>query len=353
MEELFNCQKDEKNIAKEITAIIGKESSDVSNPSTKNKKLARILLKFLEDNYKTKKWFVVVFNKQTTSKIDYVSSSGFITASANGIFAAALSVSRTDDPQFAPLIKERLKHFRFPIETVKKANYMPIALTEYLLQSKEEAQVIALQFERYLGPNGQSEVESVVITTPCTTDQVKAEDYVTILSSEGFKWTRITNQDSCANKQVIVIPVGNSALPGLPQRCAVQHSGLLRNTIQQDFYLSVECNSKEDGAYIIEDRHWRNETGQRWKFVNNQLVNDNGKCLTAWTENSWYLYQYDCHPDWAGQIWIRNGLQIVNGFRLCLGVKVSTDKDIRYATQDLCDSTPQFLWYDWNSFCAK
>ena len=117
----------------------------------------------------------------------------------------------------------------------------------------------------------------------------------------------------------------------------------LRNELGR-VYLSAKEVS--EGAVIDSELEFKNSPSQRWRFVNNQLVNGNGKCLTAWTKRSWYLYQYDCHPDWAGQIWIRHGLQIVNGFRLCLAFENSSD-----VVQNHCDSTSQFLWYtNWETY---
>jgi hypothetical protein len=112
----------------------------------------------------------------------------------------------------------------------------------------------------------------------------------------------------------------------------------------------VQRDSSQEATSIILESGWRNATGQRWRFVNNQLRNDFGKCLTAWVEQSSYLYQYDCHSDWTGQTWYRHGFQIVNGFKMCLAYK-GTKNGLMYVVQNLCDSTPPFLWYDWDTPC--
>ena len=130
----------------------------------------------------------------------------------------------------------------------------------------------------------------------------------------------------------------------------VNQTGLLRNEYGQA-YLSVQGDSNQEATSIILESKWRNTTGQRWRFIDNQLRNDFGKCLTAWTEQSWYLYQYDCHSDWAGQTWYRHGFQIVNGFNMCLSYEGKKDGRSMYVVQDLCDSTPPFLWYDWDTSC--
>jgi hypothetical protein len=60
-----------------------------------------------------------------------------------------------------------------------------------------------------------------------------------------------------------------------------EKDGLLRNEFGQA-YLSVQGDSSQDGAYVILDRQWRNSSGQRWKFINNQLVNDHGISSINW-----------------------------------------------------------------------
>lgn len=138
-------------------------------------------------------------------------------------------------------------------------------------------------------------------------------------------------------------------------------NGLLRNEFGQA-YLSVQGDSCQDGAYVILDRQWRNSSGQRWKFINNQLANDHGKCLTVSTLSS-FLFQRSCNFSYTAynkmrQTCRRKGLQIVtnniNPLRarllnnMFLAFVGSKDDDTMYAILEKCDFAPPFLWYDWD-----
>ena len=167
-------------------------------------------------------------------------------------------------------------------------------------------------------------IYNVILTAAISVERIdapelagrKAENSAAIAASEGFKWKKITNQDDCANKQVIAIRTRKIS----PARCLQKSANLykINGHDSAPVYLSVVNNLKKEGEYITLEREWANATGKRWNCVNNQLRNENNKWMTAWIERSWYLYQYDCHPDWADKIWIRHGLQIVNGFHFCL-----------------------------------
>ncbi len=307
--------------------------------------IAEALLQFLEKKYSERIWIVVVLSEsQPSQKIDFETSREFYTANSNGIFASVASVSRADPPEFSDLTNLLLNDFKFPIETVSRKMGLGFSL-----KSKDRAYDFHQHFNRFLSPfwmDGKLGVESMSIRTPCITAEKRIEDYVAIVASDNFKWKKITNQDECGNKQIIVVPTPVLKLEEGETKSLTHSDGVLRNEVGLA-YLSVEHNSTEDGIYAILERGWRNGPEQRWRFVKNQLVNGNGKCLTAWTEKSWYLYQYDCHSDWAGQTWIRHGLQIVNGFRLCLALRESKENMTMYAVQDLCDSTSPFIWYDW------
>ena len=326
----------------QIQTLINEENLHSHEILRDHRVIAGALLQYLEENYPTKKWMVIVLPIPSGQQTNIHYSKGFYVARSKDTFAAAISVDGTDLPDFTDDANSLLRDFRLPLETITKIDQM-----EFGLRAKDGAQNYHQHFDRFLIPlwtNGRLGVESMSITTPCITSEKKTEDYVAILTSKGFKWKRITNHDECDNKQLIVVPNLEEIAS---QKPSTQCNKTLLNEFAQS-YLSVEGDSKEEGSYVTLDRFWRNATGQRWKFVNNQLVN-NGKCLTAWTERSWYLYQYDCHPDWAGQIWIRHGLQIVNGFRFCLAVR-EEGSAVR-VVQDLCDSTPPFIWYNLDASC--
>ena len=148
--------------------------------------------------------------------------------------------------------------------------------------------------------------------------------------------------------QTLFIPripiVPKSACSYNPVR--VQKSGQLRNLDGQG-YLSVKDDSSQEGAYVILKQESRRSPGQTWTFVNNQLRNGFGKCLTAWKYHSWYLYQYDCHHNWPGQKWTRRGLQILNGYGFCLDGSSRN----RYAIQHYCRPWSSFMWHNLDTDC--
>lgn len=134
-------------------------------------------------------------------------------------------------------------------------------------------------------------------------------------------------------------------------------------------YLTVKDNSKKDRALIVLDKEWRNDTGQRWRFVNNQLRNDHGKCLSAYHKSDSYLYQYDCSKNWKEMLWYRNGMQIVNGRHQCLYLRYQYsllktahyDRKYRFNRKDIynafhhdCSHSNFELfsyWNDWEFNC--
>lgn len=132
----------------------------------------------------------------------------------------------------------------------------------------------------------------------------------TILSHFDTKWFAICFPT--ANKHIVVLPSSAS--------CRFRSTDL--------HHLNVE------GDYVVV----RNNRVTNWTFVNNTLQNENGKCLTAWAQRSTYLFESECSEGWQGQTWIRHGLQIINGYRLCLSTRDN------YVIQDFCKSSAPFLW---------
>ena len=351
--EVAKCRKGEENVTAEIRNVMSQSMiANIDLPQ-----IADEVLRFLEKKHGNA-WLVISMlleddNQHLNKEIDFYYSRGFHATVYNGILTAAISVERINASEFSELTESRIKDFRFPVETIKNSTKAPLGLG-LSLKPKEEAREIYKHFKRHMAQSTSQNhlgVEFFVVITPCATAGRKAENSAAIAASEGFKWKKITNQDDCANKQVIAIPTRKIS----PARCP-QKSAHLYNVNGHDsapVYLSVANNLNKEGEYVTLEREGANATGQRWNFVNNQLRNGNNKCLTAWTERSWYLYQYDCHPDWAGQIWIRHGLQIVNGFRFCLTFQGLRDNPVMYATQELCDSTLPFLWFDGDSNCEE
>ena len=359
---MLNCHPDESNVNNEMTDIINKYSIEGRKVVTDK------LMDHLEDKYETKKWIVIV-HPETGAQNDVYSalSGGFHSVSAKGMAAIAISIDRASILDSVPL-----KDFQFPIETVSNILQNPPSIG-YSLKPKSAARDVHEYLSLYLKPlRNQFIIETLVIETPCKSSEDEVKKIVFVVSSNDTVLTQFLNNGSCINNVVLLIPVNpilsrNSSisynlntktLSSVHPDCNNQtefnsnQNGLLRNEYGQA-YLSVQGDSSQEAASIILESEWRNTTGQRWRFIDNQLRNDFGKCLTAWTEQLWSwnnLYQYDCHSDWAGQTWYRHGFQIVNGFNLCLTYE-STKNGPMYVVQKLCDTTPPFLWYNSDTSC--
>ncbi len=327
--------------------------------------VADALLHFLEDEHNnTRKWIVIVISDGGTNTVDHIQSGGFYTASAGGLFAAAVSVKRSDeDPQVWEMFKDRLKSFEFPIETIVDNKTHNQNEEAFSLKRKDGAYVIYQMLNNYLFPPlstcANVAVESIVITTPCT---ARIFEYTTIVATSDLKWIPMTEQDECAEMLIISLPIRTGLVMPLngPQYYRNHFSsnvseriGLLRNEYGQ-VYLSVEENPNKDNKRITVDVEWKDLKHQRWQFVNNTLKNDHGKCLVAKNKTSHQaLYQQTCLADsYPGQTWNRKGLQIVNGFNLCLALIRNKEKGVMgsnyVVVQDLCDTTSPFLWYNWD-----
>ena len=345
-EQVFQCQMNERNVAEEIRIVIN------NNFTQGRQNIAKILLNFLDDKYDMKRWIVVVSpDTGDSSKVYSIQSAGFHTASSNGIFAAAISFYPS--PELITEVNARMKDFKFPIESYY---YLDVS---YRLREKASARDVYDYLNRYMSPlrtsRSEAVIESIVVETPCTATEEAFKIFVTVTSSNDTGYLALNNKGNCINHLVVIVPVkpfNSSATGAQDLKCyndGVQN-GLLRNEFGQA-YLSVLGDSSQEEAFMILDRAWKNSTGQRWKFVNNQLVNEHGKCLTAWKLTSTYLYQSNCRIDWMGQIWYRVGLNIVNGFNLCLAYKSTPNDPVMYLVQAQCDSTPPYLWYEWDADC--
>ena len=356
---MMNCHPDESKVNNEISGII-------ENYWTKGREaVADNLLQFLEIKYETKKWIVLVHPETGAHSNVYsaVTSGGFHSVSSNRMIATAISIDRALNLDDLPLTD-----FQFPIETVNNFFQNPPTIG-YSLKTISAARDVHEYLSLYLKLlRNQVMIESLVIETPCKSSEEEMNKIVIVVASNGTQRTQFINNGSCIENLVLLVPVNSihnsstsnlnaDTLSSVHPDCNNQtdfnfnQNGLLRNEFGQG-YLSVQGESSQEATSIILESEWRNTTGQRWQFINNQLKNEFGKCLTAWTEQSWYLYQYDCHSDWAGQIWYRHGFQIINGFNMCLsfeGGKIFFRK--MFVIQDLCDSTPPFLWYDWDTTC--
>ena len=350
-EQVFQCQMNERNVAEEMKIVI-KDNFTPTQGWKNISDISEILLNFLDDKYEIKKWVVIVSPETgDLNEVYSVQSAGFHTASSNGIFAAAISFYPA--PELLTKVNAHMKDFKFPIESYY---YVDIS---YRLSEKAPARDVYDYLNRYMSPlrtnRSDAIIESLVIETPCTATEKAFNDFVAVTSSNVTGYVAINNKGNCINHLVVIVPVkpfNSSATGAQDLKCyndGVQN-GLLRNEFGQA-YLSVLGDSSQEEAFMILDRAWKNSTGQRWKFVNNQLVNEHGKCLTAWKLTSTYLYQYNCRIDWMGQIWYRQGLNIVNGFNLCLAYKSTPNDPVMYLVQAQCDSTPPYLWYEWDADC--
>lgn len=235
------------------------------------------------------KWFVICIpagNKVVVSK-------RFHTVVLHGMLVCGVPVKGA--PSWSPYAKALIDDFRFPMENVGRT-----------IRPMENERKIFQHFRNHMtqGP------DFLIITTPC-----REPSNLTMAVSDGVKWTLITNQDECQNKHIV-------ALPSASESCRFLSTDLRHLTVE--------------GEYVVV----RKNRVTNWTFVNNTLQNENGKCLTAWSERSTYLFEWECSEGWQGQTWIRHGLQIINGYRYCLSTRDN------YVIQDFCESSARFLWRD-------
>ncbi|XP_046654322.1 uncharacterized protein LOC124346274 isoform X2 [Daphnia pulicaria] len=330
---LVECQADEGNVSHEMRQIL-KATSDQSKKS-----VADSLLEFLENKYDTKRWIVVLLskkwskvNKETWDEIFeafYIDcSKGFHKTTYKSDFAVAVSVDKEGDfSATRTLMDSHFKEFEIPLWTV-------------CIHARSTNKLLRQFWIPILTVTDQLDVESLSVA------QTGFENVITV-ASKGAKYVWLPTSNVCGSS-VLVIPrtpiVPKSACSYNPVRA--QKSGRLRNLDGQG-YLSVKYDSSQEGAYVILEQESRRSPGQTWTFVNNQLRNGFGKCLTAWTSDSWYLYQYDCHHNWPGQKWTRRGLHFRNGYNFCLDGSSRN----RYAIQNFCRSGSSFMWQNLDTDC--
>lgn len=344
---LVNCRRDESNVKKEMIEMIDIIKKQLQPSKTA---VAKGLLSFLEDKYDTKMWIVIV--RHVTGH--FIREEGFHKVQVGDIIALAISVSRADANDLGKLASHFLTNFELPKKTTRMQNILddinpnayPLAVKEYV--------------NRYLESMRTRVDAATLIISSNTPKEEKINSYV-IEASKGAPY--VTRNQTKYSLLVVIVPVKPSvmfnssftaalnSITDEQNQCRwnseIQHSGPLRN-YNKDLYLSTD----KRGYTIV--NYWKNSSSQRWRFVDNQLRNDNGKCLTAWAKSSWYLYEDDCHNNWPGQTWTLNGLQIINGYNLCF-VQLQYYK--HYMVQDGCslvdNEQRSELWLDFHTDCTN
>ena len=344
--------------------------------------VAHTILNTLEDKYDDKKWLVLVISEkeaQSKGTMERVLSGGFHTVSVEGLFAAAVAIDRDAiDPITRKKFQHRAHNYHFPIKTIDKMKDRPdLGFNWKYLESAED---VYQNFNRYLSPmwmwtNELMEIETVAITTSCGNHRrIDILDYMTTAASrDGFTWAVHFENDDCSDRLVVAVLVPTATRHLSPHKiltkCYFREllgaglSRVLRNEFSQA-YLSVQDNLDNRGANRIIDNKWMDSIGQKWQFVSfflygryqvTQLRNGNNKCLTAYKRQSQELYQEDCYLGYSpGQTWEWRGLQIVNGFELCLTLEESiANSSIVHDIQARCESTPPFFWYNWAADCEN
>ena len=332
---MLRCRADERNVTSEMLRTLQTNKLNINRADLTNH-----LLGLLEDKYDTKKWIVVVLNEIVKDdRIEHLKSAGFHTAAANGLFALAISVATPEDSPELYRLKSRTfdNYFKFPFANKRDSVF---EISQYL--------------SRYLTPLRTSDVETLVVRTPCASSELEMmQSFVTVKSSAGLGKTYLTNDGTCVSYLAIVaIPSSNS---NINSECRYQDTsnvpstnlgGLLRNEVTQS-YLTLKDDSSKSYVILEERRMGHESNAQRWRFVNFTLRSDIGKCLTVVKgEKSHVRAEYCSTPLDETQKWMRHGLQIVNGFNKCLSL--NHEKGI---VQSQCDYRPSYLWYDWDVDC--
>jgi hypothetical protein len=283
----------------------------------------------LENITEVHSWLIIVI--EDPEKVRVEPSRGFLTTiRKDGKTAVAIGVGGNQSKRkriISPALTDKFNKFRFPIET------KPTGFLSKGIACKESPADISKHFRHSVSPLDDM-VEFVTLVTECKSP-------VALFSIHVFgdiQWTKIQNLDSCLNKIVIIVPRGDFDEPSFLE-LPMEYQG-----VSGHLDLALAADATEGSLIRLEN--FENRLHQRWTFVNNTMRNVYGMCLTAWSPMSTYLYQYECRPQWVGQIWIRYGSQIINGFRQCL----TLNPEKLLAKQDNCDSTPEFLWKEWTAF---
>lgn len=366
---LFECQMDESQIEDEMKTILQTELSLHPLFSIRrNQDAARSILRFLEDKYDSKLWTVFVVTGESLSHLTFGKdysfriSEGFRLARVNTTMAGAVSVDRIHVDHLSQTTAIYMKQFGFPMKAYEETLFLSSAyLNDAKYHLDEYLNVMRIKIvTEYL----------TILYSPSESDDVTKIRRVVIVESEGSPNFHIGEQDSEGILTAVVVPVRPTQLLHSWSSLSEEHRqpceydvnvtdiGRPLRSQANSMYITVQGNSKEDGAYIILDQEWRNETGQRWRLVDNQLRNDHGKCLSAWYRIHARLYQYDCKRNWTEQQWFRHGLQIVNGYQQCLtlhddnSLRRNYDTSTFYPYHDYCkDNLIAMYWNDWHWNC--
>ena len=337
MIEYCRSNANETNIVNEMRRVMETTSDSGINET------AHALLRFLEEKYDTKKWLVIVISSDSGIANP---SGGFHVASSNGTHALAITNgAHTSDDGFllSPRQRQYLEEFTCPLIVSEKRR---TPTRNYLY--------------RYLTPlrtSNRFDVETLIARN----------GYMVFHNdSEFVEWE---NASCGSDYTVLVVPTARPR-PIAPDiefepSCFPQNQSdgfmMLRNDFLQG-YLSVEGDSEVNGARVVVDRQWKNNSGQRWRFVNNKLMNGHGKCLMRKIANKRYiLYQNDCNVHWGNHYWFRKGLQIAYGVAnnltsgFCVVAQPSyqnINNEVLYALVEPCDDNALvFFWYDWDISC--
>jgi hypothetical protein len=363
----IECQADETNVSDEMRQIMNAELTQ------DRQTVADSLLEFLEEKYDTKKWIVLVQEKSWENS---VWTAGFHQASVRNDAAFAISVDRRAEnlTEFtSSMLDLHLKEFSLPpychtrgdgytcdcLSSFQTGKYLDRFLIPVRAKSKVEMETLA---------SSEKETQNLTVAT-----SNQGERFFSMYSSYRTHDFRL----KWCHHWVIVVPkrpaassINNPSSPHSspssshlrnPIECsydpdqAAEEYGPLRNEGAQA-YLTVQGDSNEEGASIILDREWRNSSGQKWKFVDGQLRNGLGKCLTLWWNVvflGWAnVYQYDCDRHWPHQKWDQFGLHIIHVGRFCLTfIGQVYQGPMSVQLYRFCDSSSRFIWYNRDTDC--
>jgi hypothetical protein len=356
---VIKCQANETNVSNEMRQIMKAELT------RSRKTVADSLLEFLEEKYDTKKWIVLVKERSIWSE-NSVLSGGFHYAKVRNVVAFAISVDRRvgNFSELENLIHIYLKKFVISpwcspqscrcFKSINIANYLDRFLIPVRAKSEVETEMFVfaeMGWQNFIGAISKDLTinPDKIISHSNDANDTKCHHWVIVIPT----WPAITFNPSPSPSRL-----RNQIECSYDPDRAAQDYGPLRNERTQS-YLSVQGDSSEEGASIILDRQWRNSSGQKWKFVDGQLRNKFGKCLTLRSSLNklfglfHYLYQYNCEPDRPDQKWdLDDGLQIINDRKYCLGFPGEVHQETMFVRGErACDLSPSYIWYNRNTDC--
>lgn len=294
--------------------------------------VAEAIRRFLEEKYDASHWVVLVYTANWWDMTNLSEEFIPIKDPDNGRNAAVLPISKTAYARLPDQTRNLLYSYCVPRQHYKGFLY-PLV----------DPHLIAKNIRQYLGYMNTTAL--AVLPRRSWNRPFGSGSFATSTSRElEYMLYSAKCGDSGQSTPILVVPMMRHSTDYTCQAYSGNdgHLYMLQNWKTRQ-YLAVEKDDNQAGHYTRQMPSDRLKLlSGHWRFVDNQLRNDFGLCLTVTSRTTWYVYQDHCRPGHPGQLWWRMGAQIVNGYSFCLATQ--DDPTNPYAIQDYCDNEPRFHW---------